>query len=165
MDRIDFLRRRVTIDQSASEVNGRLIIRPTKTGASTRTFTAPTFLVDLLASHVERFPTETGLVFSAPDGGKLRPGNFRRRVFDTATERAGVAGLHIHDLRRSAASHLAAGGGTAVEIAARLGHANPALTQRVYTHLLEARDQRLAEQQDEAWGGRNRNAQEPRSSR
>jgi integrase len=151
VDRIDFLRRRITIDASATEVNGRLVTGPTKTGASTRTFTAPTFLVDMLAQHIERWPTTTGLVFSAPDGGQLRPGNFRRRVFDKAAERAVLAGLHLHDLRHAAASHLAADGASAVEIAARLGHANPAITQRVYTHLLEARDQRLAAQQDEAF--------------
>jgi integrase len=111
----------------------------------------PSFLADALQEHVASFPTETALVFSAPDGGPLRPGNFRRRVFDPAAERAGLAGLHLHDLRHACASTLAASGASAFEIAARLGHANAALTQRVYMHLLEARDARLADLQDEAY--------------
>ena len=152
-DRIDVDRRRITVDASATEVNGHLVTGPTKTGAGTRTFTAPTFLVSAIRDHVEAFPTSTGLVFSAPDGGQLRPGNFRRRVFDPATKAAGLDGLHLHDLLHTAASTLAAQGASATEIAARLGHSNAQLTQRVYLHLLASRDERLAELQEEAYGG------------
>jgi integrase len=151
VDRLDHDRRRITIDASASEVDGALTFGPTKTGAGTRTITAPRFLMDALAEHVERHPTESGLVFSAPDGGPLRPGNFRRRVFGPAAQRAGLGKLSPHDLRHTAASTLAAQGASATEIAARLGHANAAVTQRVYMHLLAARDERLADMQDEAY--------------
>jgi integrase len=149
VDRIDFAGRRVTIDQSASEVEGVLTFGATKTTAGTRTFTAPRFLIDALAEHVAQYPTDTGLVFSAPDGGALRPDNFRRREFRPAVERAGLGKLSPHDLRHTAASTLAAQGASATEIAARLGHANASVTQRVYMHLLAARDERLADLQDE----------------
>ncbi len=150
-DRIDFDRRRITIDASASEVGGKLVTGPTKTGAGTRTFTAPRFLADALTEHVERYPTDTGLVFSAPDGGQLRQGNFRRRVYDPAVKSAGLDGLRLHDLRHTAASTLAAQGASATEIAGRLGHANASVTQRVYMHLLASRDERLADLQDDAY--------------
>ena len=98
---------------------------------------------------MREYPTETGLVFSAPDGGPLRPNNFRRRVYGPALERAGLPHQSIHALRHVCASQLAAAGGNGVEIAAQLGHSNPAITQRVYTHLLATKDERLAELQQE----------------
>jgi integrase len=149
--KVDVKRGRVIIDASASEVAGRLTFGATKTKGSTRTITLPRFVVDQLAEHMRRHPTETGLVFSAPDGGPLRPNNWRRRVYGPALERAGLPHQSIHSLRHVCASTLAAAGGNAVEIAARLGHSNPAITQRVYTHLLATRDERLAELQQEAF--------------
>lgn len=149
--KVNVTRGRVVIDASASEVAGRLTFGPTKTKGSTRTITLPRFVVDQLSHHMEAYPTETGLVFSAPDGGPLRPNNFRRRVYGPALERAGLPHQSIHALRHVCASQLAAAGGNAVEIAARLGHSNPAITQRVYTHLLATRDERLAELQQQAF--------------
>jgi integrase len=151
VDRVDFRQRRITVDASATEVGGRLMFGKPKTSASVRTFAAPRFLVYALRDHVQKYPTQTGLVFSAPDGGPLRPGNFRRRVFDPAVERSGLRGLHIHDLRHACASVLAAQGASATEIAARLGHSSSSTTARVYLHLLSARDERLAELQDRAF--------------
>jgi integrase len=155
VDRVDFKRRRIVIDSSATEVGGVLTFGKPKTTASVRSFKAPRFLIDALRDHVRACPTETGFVFSAPDGGPLRPGNFRRRVFDTAVERAKLRGLHVHDLRHFCASTLAAQGASATEIAARLGHSNSATTARVYLHLLSARDDRLADLQDQAWRNRS----------
>jgi integrase len=152
VDRVDFRQRRITVDASATEVGGRLTFRRPKTPASVRTFSAPRFLIDALQRHVDTFPTAGGLVFSGPDGGQLRPGNFRRRVFAPAIERVGLDGLRIHDLRHACASVLASQGASATEIAARLGHSSSATTARVYLHLLSARDERLAELQDQAFG-------------
>ena len=149
--KVDVRRGRVLIDRSASEVEGRLTFGPTKTRGSTRTITLPRFVVDHLSQHMERYPTETGLLFSAPDGGPLRPNNFRRRVYGPALERADLPHQSIHALRHVCASQLAAAGGNAVEIAARLGHSNAGITQRVYVHLLATRDERLAELQQEAF--------------
>jgi integrase len=152
VDRVDLKQRRITVDASATEVAGRLTFGRPKTPASVRTFAAPRFLIDALRRHASTFPTETGLVFSGPDGGPLRPGNFRRRVFDPAVGRAGLDGLRIHDLRHACASVLASQGASATEIAARLGHSSSSTTARVYLHLLSARDERLAELQDQAFG-------------
>jgi integrase len=152
VDRIDFDRRRITVDASASEVGGVLTFGKPKTHAGERSFTAPSVLLDALREHIERYPSDSGLVFTAPDGGPLRPGNFRSRVFDPAADRAGLGGLHLHDLRHTCASTLAAAGASAGEIAHRLGQANVAVTQQVYMHVLRSRDEALAAMQDEAWG-------------
>ena len=150
VDRVDFTRRRITVDASATEVSGRLVFGAPKTAAGVRTFAAPRFLIDVLREHVQGFPSEAGLVFTGPNGAAIRPGNFRRRVFDPAATATGLDGLHLHDLRHTAASTLASHGASATEIAHRLGHSSAATTQRIYLHLLASRDERLAEMQDEA---------------
>jgi integrase len=166
VDRVDLDRRRLTVDASATEVSGRLVFGRPKTRAGERSFTMPRFLAKALREHVEQFAGhgDAGLVFTGPNGAPLRPGNFRRRVFDPAAERAGLAGLHLHDLRHTCASTLAAQGASATELAARLGHSNAGLTQRVYMHVLQARDERLAELQDEAYGEEPRHKQRVRTA-
>jgi integrase len=150
VDRVDFDRGRVTIDRAVSEVRGRLIEGDPKTYASTRVFVAPATVIDALREHVERFPTDTGYVFSTSLGTILRHSGFDKNVWRPACDRAGLTGLHIHDLRHTCASMLAAAGFGAFDIAKRLGHSNPAITQQTYMHLLETRDQAMAEAQDRA---------------
>ena len=48
------------------------------------------------------------LVLTSPEGGVLRSGNFRRRVFHWAATGAGLEGLSSHDLLHTAASFLVA---------------------------------------------------------
>lgn len=155
VDRIDFLRRRITIDASASEVGGELVFGATKTGASSRTITAPAFLIDELSAHVVAFPTDSGLVFSAPDGGPIRPNNFRNRVFGPALEAAKLRTITVHDLRHTCASTLIAQGASIVDVAHRLGHSNAMVTARVYAHILRDVEDRLAERQDAVYRSRS----------
>jgi integrase len=83
-------------------------------------------------------------VFSAPEGGSLRPANFRKRVFGPAVEEAGLAErFRIHDLRHTCAALFIAQGAHAKEIADRLGHSSPVVTMTVYAHILPSLDERL----------------------
>ncbi len=66
---------------------------------------------------------------------RFRPVNLRR-PFMTALERAGIEGFHWHDLRHSAASFLAKGGASLLEIGAVLGHKSANTTLR-YAHLVD----------------------------
>ena len=59
-----------------------------------------------------------------------------RRPFMTALERANIRNFVWHDLRHSAASFLAKGGASLVEIGAVLGHRSANTTRR-YAHLVE----------------------------
>ena len=81
----------------------------------------------MLAQHIEDgFTASDGSVFSAPEGGPLRPRNFRRRVFAPAVRTAGIVeGFRIHDLRHTCAALLIAQGAGPKEIAERLGHSSP----------------------------------------
>lgn len=56
-----------------------------------------------------------------------------RKSFATALKRAGIENFRFHDLRHTAASHLAMGGATQGELMTILGHRTPAMTRR-YAH-------------------------------
>lgn len=59
-----------------------------------------------------------------------------RKPWETALKVAGIQGFRFHDLRHSAASFLAAGGASLLEIGAVLGHKSAQTTKR-YSHLTE----------------------------
>jgi integrase len=149
---LDLLRGKVTISKAVTEVAGRLEVGPTKTGA-TRTTNLPPFLRQTLAAHIERgYTAADGSVFSAPEGGPLRPANFRRRVFSSAVRAASLPeGFRIHDLRHTCAALLIAQGAQAKEIADRLGHSSPVVTMTVYAHILPSLDERLTTGLEEAF--------------
>jgi integrase len=63
---------------------------------------------------------------------------FRARVLVPAGEAAGLAGIHPHDLRHTAASLWAKAGFSLYEVSRSLGHANISITADLYTHLFPA---------------------------
>jgi integrase len=66
--------------------------------------------------------------------------SFRSRIWKPATERAGVAGLRIHDLRHTAVSLWIAAGHEPKEIAAWAGHRSVVTVYDRYGHLLNQDD-------------------------
>ena len=58
--------------------------------------------------------------------------NFRK----TLIRKAGLPRVRFHDLRHSHASQLLAAGVNIKVVAERLGHADPTITLRVYSHLM-----------------------------
>jgi len=126
----DLLRGRLQVSRSASEVNGRLIYGTTKTHAA-RTVPIPARLRVLLSQQVAgKSPDD--LLFTAPKGGPLRVGGFRRHVFDRAVQAAGIHKLTPHDLRHTAASLTVSTGGNVKTVQRMLGHASAAMTLDVY---------------------------------
>lgn len=59
---------------------------------------------------------------------------YLRGQFERALKRAKITNFHFHDLRHTAASYLAKGGASLLEIATILGHKTLAMVQR-YSHL------------------------------
>jgi integrase len=74
-------------------------------------------------------------VFTAPKGGVLRVGNFRRGFFDRAATSVELEGLTPHELRHTAASLAIAAGASVKGVQAMLGHASATLTLDRYGHL------------------------------
>ena len=134
---LDFepLRRRLRVRRSVSDVNGRLVYSTTKTYEE-RDVPVPRFLADLLLEEVAGRKLEE-LIFTSPRRKPLRPGNWRRRVWDPAVQASGLAFLTPHDLRHTAASLAIASGASVKHVQRMLGHKDAAMTLNVYASLFE----------------------------
>ncbi len=116
-----------------------------------------------LLGTTERFPRrkrfaqpgDRGLVFVGPKGAALRRSNFRP-VWNTACVKAGMSGLHFHDLRHVGGTLAAATGASLKELMARLGHASTRAAM-IYQHATRDRDQAIAR----ALGGLVREVRRP----
>ena len=100
--------------------------------------------VDALADELGETVAPDAFMFSrSPAGtGPIRPNvvtKFTRRV-------ASAAGVdtHLHALRHFSATQAISAGFDAVTVGARLGHADPSVTLRVYSHAVQQRDRELA---------------------
>jgi site-specific recombinase XerD len=82
-------------------------------------------------SDLPRFDTCPYLV---PNPETLKPFVSIKRAWQTARKEAKLAGLHIHDLRHSAASFMINAGVDLYAVGKVLGHADHASTMR-YSHL------------------------------
>ena len=101
----------------------------------------PGFIRDLLSAHLDHHvPDEPdALSFTSPQGAPLRNSNFRRQVWYTAVEQAGLPhGLRIHDLRHTCASLLIAAGANPKAVQVHLGHSSISVTIDGYTHLFSS---------------------------
>jgi integrase len=129
--------------------NGRIFIGRSKTQAGLREIDLLPILRDTLAAHKAAAyrcgPDD--LVFPTATGGRRDRNNLRNRTLGLAIKRAdellakrGQAalprGLTTHKLRHTFASILIACGEDPASVMAQLGHAHPAFTLRVYTHLM-----------------------------
>ena len=139
---VDFLRRTLTVTETVAEVSGKLIAAPVKTPASRRTLSIPPFLVDTLAEHLRRTgrTDPADYVLQAPDGGPMRAGNFRARVWRPAVKAAGLEGLTFHGLRHTAAGLMIEVGAHIEAIKQRMGHSSIRVTSDVYGSLLPSVD-------------------------
>ncbi|MEM7097962.1 MAG: site-specific integrase [Pseudomonadota bacterium] len=108
-------------------VNRRVELGKTKNGDS-RTLSLPFPVVEELF----KFRKMTGFVFESPikAGVVFDP----KKVWDKALKRAGIENFRFHDLRHTAASYLAMGGASLLEVAEVLGHKSVQTTKR-YAHL------------------------------
>lgn len=143
LDRVDFLRRKVTIDrQMLTPKTGSGMHAPTKTKASVRVVALADSVAEALSEHIRAFPPaercacgcgSAGLLFTLPNGVPLR----RQRwddAFRVAAQRAGIDATP-HDLRHHAASLLIAAGCSVKAVQHFLGHATAAETLDTYGHL------------------------------
>jgi integrase len=126
---------------------GRLTVRESKTGAGERTVDLDAGLLAVLRAHRKRQDADreaagrrwaaNGLVFCTALGAPLSRGNVLRS-FRRLLRRAGVSDAYrLHDLRHTAVSALLADGVPLAEVAQLAGHANPGITARMYSHVLQ----------------------------
>jgi integrase len=156
--RIDLERGVLSVEEGLVEAeSGRLSSNPPKSSAGRRTMCMPGSLITMLDGYlvgigVDR-DDERALVFTSPTGGPLRYSNFRKRVWYPAVERAGLPPIGFHDLRRTAATVLVANNVDIKTAQVRLGHADPALTLKVYAQTTSEQDRAAAALIDSHFAG------------
>jgi integrase len=124
------------------EVAGRLWLGPPKTESSERIVVLPRFLTHLLAEHLAEHPYP--FVFTGRDGGHVRRGSFRARVWlpalagdpdhpDPSRRNPVCAGMAFHRLRHAHKTWMIEDGIPEIAQYARLGHRMPGVAAR-YAH-------------------------------
>lgn len=88
--------------------------------------------IDALAGGAAFDPEEW--VFRTNEGTPIYYTNFLRRVWHKVQDLAQVRRRTPHDLRHTWASHMLTGGADLAYVSAQLGHANPSITLRIYSH-------------------------------
>jgi integrase len=152
---VDLERRELDVSRSIIVVSGGLAEKSTKTDRF-RMVALDDVGVSLLEHHRVRVDEwaqaagvvvqPNGYVFShAPDASKpFRPDNVTG-FFTRVRNSLGLREVSLHDLRHFTATQLIGAGVDVRTVAGRLGHSDPSVTLRVYSHALEERDRAAAE--------------------
>ncbi len=142
------------VSRSVVVVPGGVAEKTTKTDRSRRV-ALDEVGVALLEAHrvrVEAWARDAGAdladgayVFSPDvDGSKsYRPDNVTS-FFMRVRDELGFKSVRLHDLRHFTATQLIGAGVDVRTVAGRLGHSDPSLTLRVYSHVIEERDRAAA---------------------
>jgi len=107
----------------------------TKTAGSRRAVPLRTRVVAAL----ERLPHRRGILFPAPEGGRIDVNNFRHRSWTPSLAAAGVPHRRIYDLRHTYATWSLAAGVDIFTLARRMG-TSVAMIDRTYGHLVAGAD-------------------------
>lgn len=160
---IDFERGTILIRHSLDQY---LYLRPPKTEAGVREIFVPEHVMALIRAFTEAYPSDDaeGVVFTTawakrrfnsdyvnPNGGaRLRANLFHTSYWLPLLKRAGIdrslvdgklKGRHFHALRHFAASWMIEHDWSVPEVQAVLGHSDPAITLRVYSHIIKTKSQ------------------------
>jgi len=106
------------------------VFRETKNG-ETRTIPLSPFLINCILEEKKKRIMFSEYVFPSNDGKS--PADIRT-AWERTVEEADLDGICFHSLRHTAASHLAMGGASTLEVGAILGHKTLAMVKR-YSHL------------------------------
>jgi integrase len=136
-DRIDFLRRQVTVDRQLMLLPGAgPVLAPPKTKASYRTVPLPDVVLEAMAAHLATFELgPDGLVFTNDRDEPIRRTRFSDAWRPTVSRAGLPAGTGFHALRHYYASLLIRHGESVKVVQSRLGHASAAETLDTYSHL------------------------------
>jgi integrase len=140
-----------------SRKGGGFSLDPPKSRRSRRTIDIPKVATNALHEHRKRMLAEghdvkAGAVFVTGTGNFYSKSNFIRQVHHPLLRRAGLPKVKFHVTRHTHASTLLARGRNIREVSERLGHSNPELTLRVYSHLMPGTGKETARVLDRMFG-------------
>jgi integrase len=142
----------VTIEHSLSQVGQTVELKSTKTDEP-RTITVPASAMKVLRAHRQKqwkFRAHFGdsyqgdFIFCNPDGSPLKPDSVSAAVSALCRELGLPKGVSLHTLRHSHGSQLLAEGVPLPDVSARLGHSDPEVTARIYSHRMHGGDAKAA---------------------
>lgn len=159
-DELDFLRRKVCVRRQVKRVGGRLWFAMPKGGREREVPMAERVSLRL-ASHIETYELVevtlpwnepgnpkrhgkpvTAVVLFSRGGGALNHSTFYTGGWRAARNAAGITEGSVHQLRHLFASALLAGGVDIKALSEYLGHHDPAVTLRIYAHLMPSAEGR-----------------------
>jgi integrase len=155
---IDFQTGMMTISKSLEQTRVGLRIKSTKSG-KVRRFPLPSVALGVLSQHRQNQPLNNpiepnrknpGLVFCSPEGDYYKPDQISSRVAEIMAK-AGLRGISLHSIRHEHASQLLSEGVPIPTVSKRLGHANPTITLKLYSHALESDELAAAQRWDDAF--------------
>lgn len=164
-ERLNLLHGRVEVVATLGEVRGQIIENAPKTKAGRRSVPLPRVAIEALDEHLRR-SAPVDHVFTAPEGGPVRAGQWRTRRWHPACVAAGFGehvkdendrehyrGLRPHDLRHTAVALWIAAGASPNEVASRAGHSSVVTVLDRYGHLLPGTGERVTAALDELAAG------------
>jgi integrase len=114
------------VRQLIEQLGGGSAFGPPKSRAGRRAVPFSDIIKAELADHLERLEPDDdqALVFTSPMGTPLRHSNFYRRAWLPAVAKAGLPGIHFHDLRHAGNTLTADAGASLRELMDRMGHSS-----------------------------------------
>jgi integrase len=172
-DEIDFLRRQVHVRRQVKRVGGRLWFAPPK-GGRERDVPLPGAVALRLSEALAAYPAgavtlpwndpgskrhgqgvTAALMFTTRAGRAVNASTFNTAAWRPARRKAGLADGGMHALRHYYASVLLAGGVDVRALSEYLGHHDPAVTLRVYAHLMPSAGDRALRAVEAALAGQD----------
>jgi len=147
---LDWLSGIVTISKSLEQTANGLRVKTPKNGKTRRcklgqtALTALRFQQNQQQEHRRLYASDYAagdLIFCQPDGSFLWP-HLVSQTIKRRMKKAGCPDACLHSTRHSHASNLLSKGVPLPAVSARLGHCDPNVTARIYSHALPADDER-----------------------
>lgn len=136
------------VNRSMEQTQGRIAPKQPKSAKSRREVALAQVTVTALRDHKNRVDSSPeDLVIRRADGSPYPPDQLSAE-FHRHSRRHGF-GIRFHDLRHTHATHLLKDGVPVNVVSQRLGHAEPAITLNVYSHVLPGMQEKAAAAVDE----------------
>lgn len=142
-DDVDFKTNSISITKTLYRLQKTSYVSTTKTISGDRTIIMPRFIAEMLQDYrrLSAYTSEERII-------PITRAALLKKLHEGA-KKAGVKEIRIHDLRHSHASLLIKAHCTPVEVADRLGHKDPSITLKIYSHMYAAQRTKIADMLDD----------------